>query len=66
MVFLSRRGMLTLINLTLSSILTYYLSIFKILVGIAKKLEKLMRDFCRKNVSIGSKSHIKLGDDIKI
>lgn len=66
MVFLSRRVMLTLINLTLSSILTYYLSIFKILVGIAEKLEKLMRDFRRKNVSIGSKSHIKLGDDIKI
>lgn len=66
MVFLSRRGMLTLINLTLSSISTYYLSIFKILVGIAEKLEKLMRDFRRKNVSIGSKSHNKLGDDIKI
>jgi hypothetical protein len=41
--YLSKGARVTLIHSTLSSILTYYLSLFPIPVGVAKKLERLQR-----------------------
>jgi hypothetical protein len=43
--YLSKGGRVTLIHSTLSSIPTYYLSLFPILVSVAKKLERLQREF---------------------
>jgi len=41
--YLSKGGRVTLIHSTLSSILTYYLSLFPIPVSVAKKLERFQR-----------------------
>lgn len=38
-----KRGRLTVIKNALSNLLTYYMSLFPILVGVAKRLEKLQR-----------------------
>ncbi|KAK3231065.1 hypothetical protein Dsin_002946 [Dipteronia sinensis] len=43
--FLSKGGRLTLIKTVISSIPTYFMSIFKIPVGIAQRIEKLQRSF---------------------
>jgi hypothetical protein len=43
--YLSKGGRVTLIHSTLSSIPTYYLSLFPIPVSVAKKLERLQREF---------------------
>uniref|UniRef100_A0A2N9F0T2 Reverse transcriptase domain-containing protein n=1 Tax=Fagus sylvatica TaxID=28930 RepID=A0A2N9F0T2_FAGSY len=43
--YLSKGGKLTLIKSTLSSIPTYFLSLFPILARVANRLEKLQRDF---------------------
>ncbi len=43
--YLSKGGHLTLLKSTLSSLPTYYLSLFTILVSVAKRLEKLQRNF---------------------
>jgi hypothetical protein len=43
--YLSKGGRVTLIKSTLSSIPTYYLSLFPIPMSIARRIEKLQRDF---------------------
>jgi len=43
--YLSKGGRVTLIHTTLSSIPSYYLSLFPIPVSVAKKLERLQREF---------------------
>ena len=43
--YLSKGGKVTLIKSTLSSLPTYFLSLFLIPVGVANRLEKLQRDF---------------------
>ena len=50
--FLSRGGCLTLIRSVLSSLPIYYLSLFKMLLGIANNIEKLMRDFLWGGIAI--------------
>jgi hypothetical protein len=50
--------MLTLIKSTLSYLLTYYLSIFLILVGVANRLEKLQRDFIWGDIGDEFKFHL--------
>ena len=42
---LSKGGRLTLLKSTLSSLPTYFLSLFTILVSVAKRLEKVQRNF---------------------
>ena len=42
---ISRGGRLSLIESVLSALPIYYLSLFRILVGAAKEIESLMRDF---------------------
>jgi hypothetical protein len=44
-IYLSKGGRLTLIKSMLSSILTYFLSLFPLPAGIAKRLERFQRDF---------------------
>lgn len=44
-IYLSKGGRLTLIKSTLSSILTYFLSLFPLPTGLAKRLERFQRDF---------------------
>ena len=43
--YLSKRGKITLIKSTLSSLPTYFLSLFSILVDIANHIERLQRNF---------------------
>jgi len=57
-VCLSRGGRLTLINSTLSSLPTYFLSLFPIPVGVANRLEKLQRDFLWGGVGDEFKYHL--------
>ncbi|KAK2637447.1 hypothetical protein Ddye_032239 [Dipteronia dyeriana] len=45
--FLSKDGRLALIKTVLSNIPTYFLSVFRIPMGVAKKIKKLQRDFFR-------------------
>jgi hypothetical protein len=44
-IYLSKGGHLTLIKSTLSSLPTYFLSLFPLPVGIARQLERLQKDF---------------------
>ena len=43
--YLSKGGRLTLLKSTLSSLPTYYLSLFTILTHVANKIERMQRDF---------------------
>jgi hypothetical protein len=45
MLYLSKGGRLALIKSTLSTLPTYYLCLFSILVGVANWMEKLRREF---------------------
>ena len=57
-VFLSLGARITLIQSSLSHILNYFLSLFKIPVSIALKIEKLQRDFLWSGVGKGKKDHL--------
>jgi len=48
----------TLIHSTLSSIPTYYLSLFPIPVSVAKKLERLQREFLWSGMGDETKFHL--------
>jgi hypothetical protein len=56
--YLSKGGQVTLIKSTLSTLLTYFLSLFPILVGVANRLEKLQRDFFWSGLDNESKFHL--------
>ena len=43
--FLSKSGRLVLIKAVISSILTFYMLVFKVPVSVAMKIEKMKRDF---------------------
>jgi hypothetical protein len=51
-------GGLTLIISILSYLLTYFLSIFPISVGVANRIEKILRDFLWGGVGNESKFHL--------
>jgi len=50
-VFLSKGGRLVLIHAVLHNIPTYYLSLFRIPVGVAKRFEKIIRNFLWEDIT---------------
>jgi hypothetical protein len=56
--YLSKGARLTLINSTLSTLPTYFLSLFPVLVGVANRLEKLQRDFLWGGIGDEFKFHL--------
>jgi len=57
-IYFSRGGCLTLIKRTLSSLPTYFLSLFPLLAGIARRLERLQRNFLWDEPDRESKFHL--------
>ena len=55
---LSKGGRLTLIQAVLSSIPSYYMSLFKMPIGVAAKVEQLMRNFLWEGLEEGKKCHL--------
>jgi hypothetical protein len=55
---LSKGGRVTLIKSTLANIPTYYMSLFKIPVKVANRIEKLQRDFLWGGVGEEFKYHL--------
>ena len=56
--YLSKGGKVTLIKSTLSSLPTYFLSLFPILVKVAKQMEELQRDFLWNGIGDEHKLHL--------
>ena len=56
--FLSKGGKLTPIESVLSAIPTYFLSMFRVPVGVSKELEKIMRDFLWKGIDGDGGDHL--------
>jgi hypothetical protein len=56
--YLSKGGRLTLINSTISSLPTYFLSLFPIPMGVANRLEKLQRNFFWEGIGDGFKFYL--------
>lgn len=56
--YISKLGRLTLIQAVLSSIPTYYLSLFKAPVVICKSIERLMRNFLWNDSGNQKESHL--------
>ena len=52
------KGKVTLIKSTLSNLPTYFLSLFPIPVGVARKLEKIQRDFLLSGLGEEFKYHL--------
>ena len=57
-VFLSKKGRLTLIEVVLLVIPTYYLSLFRMPSGVIKEVEKIMRNFLWKGVDGDGGDHL--------
>ncbi|KAK9927793.1 hypothetical protein M0R45_024959 [Rubus argutus] len=58
MAFLSRGGRLTLIQAVLENLPTYYLSLFKLPKGVARKIESMLRNFLWEGIGEDSKDHL--------
>uniref|UniRef100_A0A2N9HT73 Reverse transcriptase domain-containing protein n=1 Tax=Fagus sylvatica TaxID=28930 RepID=A0A2N9HT73_FAGSY len=56
--YLSKGGRLTLIKSTLSSLPTYFLSLFPIPVAVASRIDKIQRDFLWGGMGEGKKFHL--------
>jgi hypothetical protein len=56
--YLSKGGKLTLLRSTLSSIPTYFLSLFHLPAGVASRLEKIQRDFLWGGLGEAHKMHL--------
>jgi hypothetical protein len=57
-IYLSKGGRLTLIKSTLSSLPTYYLFLFPVLISVAKRIEKIQRDFLWGGMGDEQKLHL--------
>jgi hypothetical protein len=62
--YLSKGGRLTLIKSTLSNLPTYFLSLFPIFASVAKRIEKIQRDFLWKGLGEEFKFHLVKWDTI--
>uniref|UniRef100_A0A2N9FK77 Transposase MuDR plant domain-containing protein n=1 Tax=Fagus sylvatica TaxID=28930 RepID=A0A2N9FK77_FAGSY len=62
--YLSKGGRLALIKSTLSNLPTYFLSLFPILVSVAKRIEKIQKDFLWKRLGEEFKFHLVKWDAI--
>jgi hypothetical protein len=62
---LSKGGRLTLLKSTLSSLLTYFLSLFPILVSVAKRIERLQRNFLWDGMGEEHKHHLVAWDRVR-
>ena len=56
--YLSKGGRVTLIKSTLSSLPTYYLSLFPIPSSVALRIDKIQRDFLWGGIGEGKKFHL--------
>jgi hypothetical protein len=62
--YLSKGGCLTLLKSTLSSLPTYFLSLFTISVSVAQSIEKLQRNFLWDGMGDGVKYHLVRWDQV--
>lgn len=57
-IYLSLRGRITPIHAVLSNLMIYYMSIFRLLALLTKRIEKLQRDFLRQGKNLERKYHL--------
>ena len=62
--FLSKGGRVTLIQSVLAALPTYYMSIFRMPIGVQEEIEKLMRDFLWQNLEGDQSRHLVAWEEV--